>query len=98
MLLMKNLKKLIKKHENSLTTKEQDFITNFEWKTSNFYVLPKIRKSKEVICHIKSFDQDFVKMLPPKDLKSRPMIAGPMSPTQRLSEFLDTLLKPLVTT
>ena len=31
LLVMKNLKKLMKKHENSLTTKEQDFITNFEW-------------------------------------------------------------------
>ena len=98
LLVMKNLKKLIKKHEDSLTTKEQDFITNLEWKTSKFYVLPKIHKSKEIINHIKSSDQDFVEMLPPKDLKSRPIIAGPMSPTQRLSEFLDTLLKPLVTT
>ena len=54
-------------------------------------MLPKIHKKKEIIDHIKSSDQDFVEMLPPKDLTSRPIIAGPMSPTQRLSEILDTI-------
>ena len=37
-------------------------------------------------------------MQPPPTLKSRPIIAGPSSPTQRLSEFLDTSLKPLAKT
>ena len=37
-------------------------------------------------------------MSPPDNLKGRPIVAGPASPTQRLSEFLDTLLKPIVPT
>ena len=36
-------------------------------------------------------------MTVPDDLKGRPIIAGPESPTQRLSELLEKLLSPLVT-
>ena len=96
--MMTNLKKLIKKHENCLTKNEQKFITESEWKASNFYVLPKIHKSKPIIDQINSSHTNYVEMAPPQDLKGRPIIAGPVAPTQRLSEFLDTLLKPIVTT
>ena len=96
--MITNLKKLVNKHEDSLTKKEQDYIINFAWKTSNFYVLPKIHKNKDIIDQISSSEHDFIEISPPQDLKGRPIIAGPVSPTQRLSEFLDTLLKPIVTT
>ena len=32
----------------------------------------------------------------PADLKGRPIIAGPVAPTQRLSELIEKLLSPLV--
>ena len=32
----------------------------------------------------------------PPDLKGRPIIAGPVSPTQRLSELMEKILSPLV--
>ena len=35
-------------------------------------------------------------MDPPEDLKGRPIIAGPNSPTQHLSELLEKILSPLV--
>ena len=59
-------------------------------------MLPKIHKSKEIIGKISSSNQEFVEMSPPTDLKGRPIVAGPVSPTQRLSEFIDTLIKPIV--
>ena len=62
------------------------------------YVLPKIHKSKIILDKIASSNQDFIQMSPPDDLKGRPIIAGPISPTQRLSEFLDVILQPIVTT
>ena len=43
------LTKLIEKHKNCLTKKEADYIVKREWQSSNFYVLPKIHKSKEII-------------------------------------------------
>ena len=94
--VVQNLRKLVDRHKDSLTDKEQQFITDFDWKTSNFYVLPKIHKSKEIIGKISSSNQEFVEMSPPTDLKGRPIVAGPVSPTQRLSEFIDTLIKPIV--
>ena len=43
--VMKDLKTITKKYEKELATKEQQFICDFPWKTSNFYALPKIHKS-----------------------------------------------------
>ena len=40
--------KLMAKHEKCLTPKEMKFITNYEWKSSNFYVNPKISKCNEI--------------------------------------------------
>ena len=94
--VVQNLRKLVDRHKDSLTDKEQQFFTDFDWKTSNFYVLPKIHKSKEIIGKISSSNQEFVEMSPPTDLKGRPIVAGPVSPTQRLSEFVHTLIKPIV--
>ena len=94
--MWKLCKKLVNRHKDSLTDKEQQFITDFNVKTSNSYVLPKIHKSKEIIGKISSSNQEFVEMSPPTDLKGRPIVAGPVSPTQRLSEFIDTLIKPIV--
>ena len=34
--VVQNLRKLVNRHKDSLTDKEQQFITDFEWKTSNF--------------------------------------------------------------
>ena len=70
----------------------------FKWNTSNLYVLPKIHKSKPIIDQITSSHNDYAEMTPPQGLKGRPIIAGPVAPTQRLSEILDTLLKPIITT
>ena len=91
-IVMKKLQEPVNKHHTNLTKKEQNFITDFECKTSNFYVLPTIHKSKEIITEITSSNQEFIEMLPPLDLKGRPIIAGPVSPTQRLSEIFDTML------
>ena len=44
-----SLKILIKKHESCLTKNEMKYILNSNWKSSNFYVLPKIHKSKKII-------------------------------------------------
>ena len=95
--VMKNLISLVKKYEDCLTDKEQDFVSNFNWKTSHLYVLLKIHKSKDIIEKVTHSNGEFIEMQPPSTLKSRPIIAGPSSLTQRLSEFLDTL-KPLAKT
>ena len=74
------------------------FITNFDWKTSHLYVLPKIHKSKDIIEKVTQANTELIEMQPPSTLKCRPIVAGPSSPTQRRSEFLDTSSKPLAKT
>ena len=39
---------ILKKHQTSLTKKELDYLQHFEVKTSQFYGLPKIHKSKTI--------------------------------------------------
>ena len=60
------------------------------------YILPKIHKCKELLTNTP--DSYYVEMPPPEDLKGRPIIAGPISPTQHLSCLLEKILKPIVPT
>ncbi|XP_029641282.1 uncharacterized protein LOC115216224 [Octopus sinensis] len=48
---------LVLKYRNNLTGNEVNYLTNFEVKTSNFYGLPKIHKSKERQNKRKQFNQ-----------------------------------------
>ena len=85
---MKKIRKLTKSHEGELTRK-------FSSKTSNLYGLPKIHKSLAIKAAIQKQNSSYVRLPPPQDLKFRPIVAGPTSPTHRLSNFIDIILKPL---
>ena len=82
-----HLKKLMDKHKSSLTKNEYKYVTNYEWKSSNIYVQPKIHKSKTIIETIENNSKHYIEMESPQDLKARPIIAGPSSPTQHLSQL-----------
>lgn len=88
--------RLISQYDCHLTDKEKDYLMNFENKSSLFYGLPKIHKCQEIIQAVKHQNQPYIKVTPPQDLKFRPIVAGPSSPTHRLSNFLDILLKPFL--
>ena len=94
-LVMKNIKTFVKKHKDILTSKEQYFITDFCVEKQQFYVLPKINKSKEIINTITKSNREYIEMSPSHNLKGR-LILAPVSPTRRLSEFLNALLKPFI--
>ena len=95
-LCFKRLKTLMQKHRLCLDKKEFDYITNFDWKSSNFYVLPKIHKCPEIVEQVNTCSSSYVRMTMPESLKGRPIIAGPCAPTQHLSELLEKILSPLV--
>ena len=46
---MVNLAELIKRHSACLTEKEIDYVKNFEWKTSELYMLPNVHKCKSIL-------------------------------------------------
>ena len=94
--VMKNLNLLINKHRKCLYEQGITYINNKKWKSSNIYVTPKVHKSKTIIEMCKTTCSEYVHMPVPADLKGRPIIAGPVAPTQRLSELIEKLLSPLV--
>ena len=86
--VMKLIKELASNHSHNLTGKEVNYLCHFYFKTSGFYGLPKIHKSK-IIC-----PEPYIRVLRPADLKFRPIGAGPRCPTSRLSNYVDILIKP----
>ena len=93
--IIKKIRKHLKKFDQETTKKEKEYLQNFAWKTSNFYGLPKIHKSQAVKEAILQQNSTYIKVQAPPDLKLRPIVAGPSSPTHRLSNFTDIVLKPL---
>ena len=95
--VVKELANVVKKHSKCLTEKEKKYLTDFDWKTSEFYVLPKVHKCQSILDTIgKGFADDVITILEPPDLKGRPIVVGCTTPTRHLSEFIEKLLKPLV--
>ena len=94
--VMRNLKEHTKKHSKCLHESEIKYINNKHWKSSNIYVTPKVHKCKTILDIAASSNQEYIHLPCPPDLKGRPIIAGPQSPTQRLSELVEKILSPLV--
>lgn len=96
---MQKIKNLLKRHKTTscLTEKEEDYLTDYEYKESNFYGLPKIHKSTKIKDAIKVQCSEYIRCPHPDDITFRPIVGGPSAPTQRLSNLLDILLKPLCT-
>ena len=88
-------KKFLQKFKSQMTEKEFDYLLNFEVKTSNFYGLPKVHKSKQINEKCKSANSGYVEIIDKiSDLKLRPIVAGPSCHTHRLSNLIDILLRP----
>ena len=82
-----------KKHQDTFTKTELDYLQNFEIRTSQFYGLPKLHKSKTISEKCKSAKTSYVAVSEVKDLKFRPIVAGPACLTHRLSNLLDIILR-----
>ena len=96
--VFKNSKKHVKNYESILTKKEIDYLINFKFTSSQFYCLPKVHKPEVIKNVINTEDSEYIQVHCPDDQKGRPISGGPESPTQRLSNWIEILLKPLVPT
>lgn len=94
--VMKKIFLLTSEYNKELTQNEIKYITKFEYKSSNFYGLPKIHKSKLINSAVKFQKNELICINKPDDLKLRPIVAGPACPTHRLSHFIDVILQPMV--
>ena len=79
-----------------LTKNGLKYILNSNWKSSNFYILPKIHKPKKIIEKINESNNICLNMQLPEDLKGTPIVGGPNSPTQDISGLLEKILTPTV--
>ena len=86
--------KFAEKYKSILTNNEYDFLTKRCHKISNFYVVPKLYKSKEIneIIEIKrteyiQIDEDII-------IEGRPIVAGPFFHTSGISEILNCIMEP----
>ena len=93
--VMKKIEDFTSTYSHLLKEKEAEYFTNFKFSTSNFYVLPKVHKNHEITKLMESNPVDYLKIKDPPEIPSRPIIAGPSSPTHRLSKVLDIILRPL---
>ena len=83
--------KYLEQYESTLTKKELDYLTNFESKASNFYGLPKIHKCKDINEACSISNTNYVELKAPDNLTFRPIVAGPICETHRLSNLIDIL-------
>ena len=82
-------------YSDILEPEETKCLTDLKYSTSNFYVLPKVHKSKEITRFLETSPVDYLKVKDPLEIPSRPIVDGPNSPTHRPSTFLDIILCPL---
>ena len=61
------------------------YILNSNWKSSNFYLLPKIHDFTKIVEEINENQHISLYMQPSENLKGRPTVGGPNSPTQGIS-------------
>ena len=94
--VFKNLKEHVKNYESISMKKEIYYLTNFKFTSSQFYCLLKVHKSEIIINVINTEDSEYIHVHGPDDLKGRTISGGPESLTQRLSNLIEILLKPLV--
>ena len=95
--VLSKINSLINKN-GKLTKHEIDYLLKFESKTSTFYGLPKIHKCQSIQKKCKDSKSRYVEVLDPDDLAFRPIVAGPICETSRLSSLADQLLKPFLNT
>ena len=93
--VMQKIEEYTEKYSDLLEPEEIKYISDFNYSTSNFYVLPKVHKSKDITGIVEENPVDYLKIKDIPEISSRPIVAGPSSPIHRLSTFLDIILRPL---
>ena len=96
--VFENLKEHVKKYKSILTKQEIYYLINFQFASSQLYCFSKVHKSEIVKNVIYSEDSECNQVHCPDDLKGRLIPGGLEIPTQRLSNLIEILLKPLVPT
>ena len=93
--VMTKIENLTDKYSDVLEEHEIEYLTEFRPSTSNFYVPPKVHKSKIITNLVEEKSVEYLKIENPPEIPSRLIVAGLNSPTHRLSIILHIILRPL---
>ena len=80
--------KFAEKYKSILTNNEYVFLTKRCHKISNFYMLPKLHKSKEINEIIQKKRTEYIQIDEDILIEGRPIVAGPVFHTSGISEIL----------
>lgn len=83
-------------YKEQLTIKEFNYLTNFNYKMANFYMLPKIHKSKQINEIISNTQKEYYNITEHIEIDGRPIVAGCAYYTHGLSRLVHKILEPLL--
>ena len=93
-LLKNRIMAYAKKYENLLTENEYKTLIQKTYKISNFYMLPKLHKSKELNDIILAKNSEYVNVDKILTIEGRPIAAGPCYHTSVVSQILHVIMEP----
>ena len=56
------LNRLIDKHAECLTKREHKYLTHYQWKSNNFYAMPKINKYQVILKEIVKYNANYIQI------------------------------------
>ena len=83
-----------KKYKHLLTENEYKTLTQKTYKISNFYMLPKLHKSKELNDIILAKNSEYINVDKILTIEGRPIVAGPCYHTSVVSQILHVIMEP----
>ena len=82
------------KYRSILTDNEYEYLINRNYKIPNFYMNPKLYKSRELNEIIENQDSEYINITENLQIEGRPIVAGPVYYTSRISKMLHLVLEP----
>ena len=89
--------KSAKKYKSILTNNEYDFLTKHCHKISNFHMLPKLHKSKEINEIIEIKRTEYINIDEDVLIEDQPIVDGPVFHTSGKSKILHYITEPAIT-
>ena len=85
---------LLKQYKNLLTENEYKTLTQKPYEISNFYMLPKLHKSKELNNIIMAKNSEYINANKILTIEGRPIVAGPCYHNSVVSQILHVVMEP----
>ena len=82
------------KYRSILTDNEYEYLINRNYKIPNFYMNPKLYKSRELNEIIENQDSEYINITENLQVEGRPIVAGPVYYTSGISRMLHFILEP----